>query len=100
MAEVVTHVTGIVSRDGARRVTEAYRAALAGGAGPAIEETFLLEADGGRVTILTVWRRRTDLDAMLASGEEPLARRLIREAGGTPEPTIYSIVERVTGTEP
>jgi hypothetical protein len=28
-----------------------------------------------------VWQRRADLDAMLASGEEPFARRLIRSAG-------------------
>lgn len=94
MAEVVTHVTGVVQPDGAHQIAEAYRAAVAEGLGPAIEETFLLGADGGRVTIVTVWRRRADLEAMLASGDEPLARRLIREAGGTPGVTVYRIVER------
>ncbi len=29
---------------------------------------------------------------MLASGDEPFARRLIRSAGGTPEVTIYDVV--------
>jgi hypothetical protein len=33
---------------------------------------------------------------MLASGEEPFARRLIREAGGTPDVQIYDIVHRTT----
>ena len=57
-------------------------------------ETFLLGSGAGELAILSVWHRRADLDAMLASGEEPLARRLIRDAGGTPEAMFYEILAR------
>lgn len=63
---------------------------------PDRDETFLLTGDAGQVTTLSVWRRRADLDAMRASGEEPFARRLIRSAGATPEVSIYEIVIRAT----
>jgi len=36
---------------------------------------------------------------MLASGEEPFARRLIRAAGGSPEVAIYEVVHRATSRE-
>ncbi|NJD28270.1 MAG: hypothetical protein FIA92_08225 [Chloroflexi bacterium] len=94
MAEVVSIVTGTVSSDGLQQVADAYRSGLSEGPPPEIEETFLLEADGGRVAILSVWHRRSGLEAMIASGEEPFARRVIREAGGSPEVTVYRIVQR------
>ncbi|CAN5618673.1 hypothetical protein BH23CHL8_BH23CHL8_21120 [soil metagenome] len=94
MAEVVTLVTGTVEPDRVREVVEPYEAALAGAPPPALEETFLLRSGAGELAILTVWHRRDDLDAMLASGEEPFARRLIREAGGTPAVTVFDIVVR------
>lgn len=50
------------------------------------------------MAILSVWHRRADLDAMLASGEEPFARRLIHSAGGTPQVAIYEIVVRATSS--
>jgi hypothetical protein len=31
---------------------------------------------------------------MIASAEEPFARRVVREAGGSPEVTVYRIVQR------
>ncbi|MEX0629277.1 MAG: hypothetical protein WEE67_02440 [Chloroflexota bacterium] len=96
MAEVVTLVTGNIAPERAHEVADSYREALRDGPPPDIEETFLLRTDDGRVGILSVWHRRADLDAMLASGEEPFARRLIRGAGGTPEVTIFKIVHRAT----
>jgi heme-degrading monooxygenase HmoA len=94
MANVVSLVRGIVPAERTDDLERAYTQALRDGPPPAIEETFLLKADGGQVAILSVWRGRADLDAMLASGEEPFARRLIRTAGGTPEATIYEVVAR------
>lgn len=93
MPEVVTLVTGVVSEERLDDLAEEYRAGVAAGLPPAIQETFLVEADGGRVGILTIWRRRSELEAMLATGEEPFARRLIRTAGGTPEVTLYRVRE-------
>jgi heme-degrading monooxygenase HmoA len=92
MAEVVTIVSGTVPHDREREVIDPYREALEAGLPPGIERTSLLRANGGDLAILTVWRRRADLEAMLATGEEPLARRLIREAGGSPEVRMYEIV--------
>jgi hypothetical protein len=96
MAEVVTLVSGRIQSDRVAEVTDPYREALKNGPPPDLEETFLLAGDAGQVAILTVWHRRADLDAMLASGEEPFARRLIRSAGATPEVSIYEIVIRAT----
>lgn len=97
MAEVITIVTGVIDPDRAREVSDPYREGLRDGPPPTLEETFLLRGDGNRMAILSVWHRRADLDALLASGEEPFARRLIREAGGTPDVAIYEIAYRATG---
>ncbi|MGH2489739.1 MAG: hypothetical protein ACRDFR_09015 [Candidatus Limnocylindria bacterium] len=96
MAEVVTLVTGRIPAERVDEVTDPYRQALKDGPPPTLEETFLLRHEGEEIGILSVWRRCIDLDDMLASGEEPFARRLIREAGGTPEVKIYEIVSRAT----
>ncbi len=74
MAEVVTIVTGAIPAGREHEVVDPYREAL------------------------SVWHRRADLEAMLASGEEPFARRLIRGAGGTPDVRIYDIVHRAATT--
>lgn len=97
MAEVVTLVSGLIEPGRAHEVLDPYREALQQGPPPEIEETFLLKGDGDQMAILSVWHRRADLDAMLASGQEPFARRLIRSAGGTPEVAIYEVVVRATG---
>ena len=94
MAETVTIVTGLIQPDRVREVADPYEEALRDGPPPDLEETFLLKGDAGQLAILSVWHRRADLDAMLASGEEPFARRLIRQAGGTPEVVIYEISHR------
>ena len=96
MAEVVTIVSGIVARERANQVIEPYRDALKEGLPPTLEETFLVMGEADQMAIVSVWYRRADLEAMLASGEEPFARRLIRGAGGTPEVRIYEIVARAT----
>jgi hypothetical protein len=98
MSKVVTLVTGLIGADRAHEVIDPYREALKSGPPAEIEETFLLKGDGDQIAILSVWHRRADLDAMLASGQEPFARRLIREAGGIPEVAIYEVVVRATGT--
>lgn len=94
MAEVVSMVTGLVQPDRVHEVSDPYREALRDGPPPDLEDTFLLRRDAGQLAILSVWHRRADLDAMLASGEEPFARRLIRGAGGTPEVAIYQVLAR------
>lgn len=73
MAEAVTMVSGRIPAGRADEVTARYREALKEGPPPDLEETFLLRGDAGDMAILSVWHRRADLDAMLASGEEPVA---------------------------
>jgi heme-degrading monooxygenase HmoA len=91
MAEVVTIASGNIDPAQVDDVESRYRRELESAPPTGIERTYLLRADGGRVAVVTFWRTRADLDAMRASSEEPFARRLIREAGGTPEVVIYHI---------
>ena len=101
MAEVITLVTGDIPPNRVEALEEAYRELVRGGLGPALEDTFLVKATGDRVGIITVWHRRADLDALLSSGEEPPARRLIRTHGGEPEVMIWEVAVRgsaVAGT--
>jgi len=72
-------------------VVRRYSDQVAGGLPPAIRQTLLVSGDDGEMAVLTLWRSREDLDAMLASGEEPFARRLLREAGGRPEATFFDV---------
>jgi heme-degrading monooxygenase HmoA len=94
MAETVTIVSGVIAPERQTEVEGPYRAAIAGGLPPGLTDTMLLRGEDGRVTIVSVWATRADLDAMRASGNEPLARRLIREAGGTPEVGIHEVLAR------
>jgi hypothetical protein len=96
LAEVVSIVSGAIDPARLEEVEDRYTKALKDGPPAAIEETFLLKADDGAIAVVSVWRRREDLRATLASGEEPFARRLIREAGGTPNAQIFEIIARAT----
>ncbi|MES2208976.1 MAG: hypothetical protein V4515_02180 [Chloroflexota bacterium] len=91
MDAVVTLVMGRVSPDAQMALIEHYREALGQGLPPDISQTMLIR-DGDEIGILSVWPRREDLAAMLAGGEEPFARRLIREAGGTPSARVFDFV--------
>lgn len=93
MGTAVTWVRGPVAPDRQAEVIERYRAAIAGGLPPDIDQTMLLR-EGDELNIVTVWPRREDLDAYLATGEEPFARRLIREAGGDPIVRIFELIAR------
>jgi hypothetical protein len=97
MAEVITLVSGDVTEDRVDEVIDPYREALREGPPETIAETFLLRDEGERLAILSIWHRRADLDTMLASGEEPFARRLIRGAGGTPEVRILEVIHHARG---
>lgn len=79
-------------------VADPYGERLKHGPPPELEETFLLKGDTGQLAILSVSNRRADRDAMLASGEEPFARRLIRRPCGYPEVMIHEIVARAKKT--
>ena len=94
MAEVITLVTGDIPLNRIEALEEAYRELLHGGLPPTLEDTLLVKAAGDRVGILSLWHRRADLDALLASGEKPPARRLIRKHGGEPEVTIWGVLIR------
>jgi len=72
-------------------VTGPFSAAVRSGM-PERRQTTLLRGDRDIWRIVTVWRSREDLDAYLASVEEPFARRLFREAGGKPEVDIFEVV--------
>src|SRR5688572_4676280 len=88
---VLSFVSARVSADRRDEVIRPYSEAIAGGLPPAIRQTFLLVGEDETMAIATVWSSREDLDAMLASGEEPFARRLLREAGGNPKAKFFDI---------
>ena len=84
MAMALSIVRGEVDPSRLEALVAAYVAGIRAGTPPAIVATYLATGDGTSVAILTLWRDRSDLQAMATSGEEPFARRLIREAGGEP----------------
>ena len=90
---MVTWVSGRVAAERQDEVSGPYAAGIAGGLPPGIDLTMLIR-DGDEMGIVTVWARREDLDAMIASNEEPFARRLIREAGGTPSVRVFELVDQ------
>lgn len=96
MVEVITFVTGKVPEDRVAELERAYRELVRDGTPPTLEDSFLLRTDDGRVAIASLWHRRADLEAMLASGEEPPARRLIRTHGAEPEVTFWEPVVRAS----
>jgi hypothetical protein len=87
---VLTFVSARIPTDRQDEVTHAYSEAVAAGLPAEIRQTFLV-VDDETMAIATVWHSRHGLDAMLASGAEPLARRLLREAGGDPEARFFDI---------
>ncbi|MBI3751185.1 MAG: hypothetical protein HY263_05960 [Chloroflexi bacterium] len=91
MARVISIVRGDIPAERIAGLVAAYGEAIEHGRPPAIVETFLASGSG-TVAIVTVWRERADLEAMVASGEEPLARRLIREAGGAPQVEFLDVL--------
>jgi hypothetical protein len=94
MASVITMVTARIAPNRAPDLTGAFSEAVRAGLPGQRRQTTLLRGDGDLWRIVTVWRSREDLDTYLASVEEPFARRLLREAGGTPEADVFeSIVD-------
>lgn len=89
---VVSIISGRLPAENVEGLVAAYRAAVAAGIPSGILATYALNAGGGEVRIMTVWRSRADLEAMIATGEEPLARRLIREAGGEPRAEFLDVL--------
>ena len=88
---VLSLVTASISPERRAEVSEPYREAVGAGLSPGLRQTFLLVGDDDTVAIATVWDSREDLDAMLATGEEPFARRVLREAGGDPAVRFFEI---------
>lgn len=88
---VLTFVSAKIPSDRQNEVTRPYSEAVARGLPPELRQTFLVVADDDTMAIVTVWHRREDLEEMLASGEEPFARMLLREAGGQPEARFFDI---------
>ena len=91
MTPVLTLVSAVIAADRRDEVTRGYRQAIAAGLPDGIRETFLLVHDDGTLAIATVWEDEGKLEAMRSSGEEPLARRLLREAGGDPELRVFGV---------
>jgi hypothetical protein len=87
---VMSIVRGVVPLASIDELASNYRQAAASRPDTIIT-TSLLVGDQGTVAIATVWRDRAALETMRDSGEEPLARRLIREAGGQPVAEFFEV---------
>ena len=88
---ILSFVSARISPERREAVSRPYTEMVGRGLPPAIRETFLLVGEDDSMAIATVWNSRADLDAMLASGEEPFARRVLREAGGQPDARFFEI---------
>jgi heme-degrading monooxygenase HmoA len=88
---VLSLVTANISPRRLAEVTTPYREVAGAELPPGIRQTFLLIGDDDTVAIATVWNSREDLDSMLASGQEPFARRVLREAGGDPVVRFFDV---------
>jgi len=73
-------------------VRRAYTEMVGRGLPSAIRETFLLRAEDGTMAIATVWRSQEDLGVVHSWPEEPFARRVLREAGGSPRAEFFDVV--------
>ena len=91
MPSVVTMVRARIATDHVPDVTGPFSKAVRAGM-PERRQTTLLRGEGDLWLIVTVWRSRDDLDAYLASAEEPFALRLFRNAGGAPEVDVFEVV--------
>lgn len=88
---VLSLVAARIAAERRAEVVEPFRRALENGPPPGIRETFLLVGEDDELAIATLWESREALDAMRASGEEPFARRLLREAGGEPTVRFFDV---------
>ena len=95
MSKVVSYARGVVPPERVKVLKDEYESIAEAGLPDYILQSFLVGSEPGHVAILTVWRSRQELDDYVASVEEPTARRLIREAGGTPEVTFYEVVASI-----
>jgi heme-degrading monooxygenase HmoA len=88
---VLSFVSAKVSPDRQGDVTREYSDAVGGELTHGVRQTFLLVGDDHTMAIATVWNSREDLDAYIASVDEPFARRVLREAGGEPDVRFFDI---------
>ena len=88
---VMSFVSATIAAERRDDVTGPYSDMVAKDLPDAIRQTFLLAGDDGTMAIATVWNSREELEAMRASGDEPFARRVLREAGGEPQAVFFDI---------
>jgi hypothetical protein len=89
---VMSLVTARIAPERREEVERGYAEAVSGGLPDSIRQSFLMAGDADTMAIASVWHSRQGLEAMLATGEEPTARRLLREAGGVPEVTFFDVL--------
>jgi heme-degrading monooxygenase HmoA len=96
---VLSFVSARISPERRDDVTGPYSAMVSQGLPAGIRQTFLLVGEDDTMAIATVWNSREDLDAMRSSGEEPFARRVLRQAGGEPEARFFEIAAEASSDE-
>ena len=92
MSEIVTIVSAWIPPDGVDGLVAAFNEAVRAGLPVQRRQTMLLCGEGGDWRVVTVWSSRADLDAYVASVDEPFAWRLLREAGGDPSAQLFEVV--------
>ena len=91
MTEVMTIVSARIALDRVDEVTEPFRRAVRDGM-PERHRTTLLRGEQDLWCVVTTWHSRRELEAYLASVEEPFAWRLLRNAGGEPSVEVLDVV--------
>ena len=91
MPEVVSMASAHISPERIDDVIAEFGAAVRKGM-PERRHTSLYRGEDGLMRIVTIWRRREDLNRYLASVDRPFARRLLEDAGGE---TVVEVLELV-----
>ena len=82
---VLSFVSASVSPDRRDKVHRSYADAVAGELGAGVRQTFLLVGEDDTMAIATIWNSREDLDAYIASVEEPLTVACSGKLGVNPK---------------
>lgn len=92
MSGIVTMVGARISEDRVGGLMASFSQAVRAGLPEQRRQTSLLRGDDGTWRIVTLWSSRADLADYLASVDEPFARRVLREAGGTPSVDVFEVM--------
>lgn len=98
--QVLTDVSATVEPEREQELVAAFQAMGADPLPDGLARTELLRGRDGLWRIQTLWRDREALDAMIASSDVPVARRLFQDIGAEPVLQVYEVRAEHPGMSP